>query len=196
MGVHALRRGRLSPGETVAIVGAGAVGLCTLQGALHMGARRTLILEPDAMRRRLALTLGARAAFDPREDGWAEALRVELESPGPDLVIECAGHIESVASAMKAVRRGGRIVVVGLPPMSGTLDFTALAGEEKEIIGSISHIYDEDFVAAVDLLASGRVHVDSLITDRIGLSEVVTKGFERLAAGDRSAIKIIVQPSS
>src|SRR6266516_706059 len=196
VGVHALRRGRLSPGETVAIVGAGAVGLCTLQAALHMGARRALVLEPDAMRRRLALTLGARAAFDPREDGWADALREELRSPGLDLVIECAGHIESVSSAIKAARRGGRIVVVGLPPMSGTLDFTALAGEEKEIIGSISHVYDEDFVAAVDLLASGRVHVDSLITHRIGLSEVVTNGFERLAAGDRSAIKIIVQPSS
>jgi (R,R)-butanediol dehydrogenase/meso-butanediol dehydrogenase/diacetyl reductase len=196
VGVHALRRGRLSPGETVAIVGAGAVGLCTLQAALHMGARRALVLEPDAMRRRLALTLGARAAFDPREDGWADALREELRSPGLDLVIECAGHIESVSSAIKAARRGGRIVVVGLPPMPGTLDFTALAGEEKEIIGSLSHVYDEDFVAAVDLLASGRVHVDSLITHRIGLSEVVTNGFERLAAGDRSAIKIIVQPSS
>jgi (R,R)-butanediol dehydrogenase/meso-butanediol dehydrogenase/diacetyl reductase len=119
-----------------------------------------------------------------------------MRSPGPDLVIECAGRIESVSCAIKAARRGGRIVIVGLPPVPGTLDFTALAGGEKEIIGSLSHVYDEDFVAAIDLLASGRVHVDSLITDRIGLTEVVTKGFERLASGDRSAIKIIVQSSS
>jgi (R,R)-butanediol dehydrogenase/meso-butanediol dehydrogenase/diacetyl reductase len=161
-----------------------------------MGARRVVVLEPDEMRRRLALTLGASAAFDPRKDGWAQALREELGSPGPDLVIECAGRIESVSSAMKAARRGGRVVIVGLPTKPGTLDFTALAGEEKEIIGSLSHVYDEDFVAAIDLLASGRVHVDSLITHRIGLTEVVTEGFDRLASGDRSAIKIIVQPSS
>jgi (R,R)-butanediol dehydrogenase/meso-butanediol dehydrogenase/diacetyl reductase len=161
-----------------------------------MGARRALVLEPDEMRRRLTLTLGACAAFDPREGGWAEAFREEMGNPGPDLVIECAGRIESVPSAIKSARRGGRIVIVGLPTVPGTLDFTALAGGEKEIIGSLSHVYDEDFVAAIDLLASGRVHVDSLITDRIGLTEVVTKGFERLASGDRSAIKIIVQSSS
>ncbi len=196
VGVHALRRGRLSPAETIAIVGAGAVGLCTLQAALHMGARRVVVLEPDEMRCRLALTLGASAAFDPGKDGWTEALREELGSPGPDLVIESAGRIESVSSAIKAARRGGRVVVVGLPTVPGTLDFTALAAEEKEIIGSLSHVYDEDFVAAIDLLASERVHVDSLITHRIGLTEVVTKGFDRLASGDRSAIKIIVQPSA
>jgi (R,R)-butanediol dehydrogenase/meso-butanediol dehydrogenase/diacetyl reductase len=160
-----------------------------------MGARRVLVLEPDATRRLLALTLGASAAFDPHEDGWFEALREELGTPGPDLIIECAGRNESISCAVKAVRRGGRVVIVGLPPTPGTLDFTALAAAEKEIIGSLSHVYDEDFIAAIDLLATGRVHVDSLITHRIALTEVVTNGFERLASGDRSAIKIIVQPS-
>jgi (R,R)-butanediol dehydrogenase/meso-butanediol dehydrogenase/diacetyl reductase len=196
VGVHALRRGRLSPGETVAIVGAGAVGLCTLQAALHMGARRAVVVEPDDERRRLALTLGANAAFDPREGSWTEALREIGGSPGPDLVIECAGRNESMSSAIRAVRRGGRVVVVGLPAHPGTLDFTALAGAEQEIIGSLSHVYDEDFVAAIDLLADGRVQVDSLITHRLGLDEVVVNGFDRLASGDRSAIKILVHPSS
>lgn len=194
VGVHALRRGRLSPGETVAVVGAGAVGLCTMQAAIHMGARRAVVVEPEEERRHLALTLGASAALDPREEGWTKMLHEGRGSPGPDLVIECAGSNESISSAIRAVRRGGRVVVVGLPPHPGTLDFTALVAAEQEIIGSLSHVYDEDFVAAIDLLADGRVQVDSLIIHRLGLDEVVINGFDRLASGDRSAIKILVNP--
>ena len=87
-------------------------------------------------------------------------------------------------------------MVVGLPAHPGELDFTALAGAEKEIIGSLSHVYDEDFAAALDLLADGRVQVGALITHRLGLDEVVDEGFARLASRDPSAIKILVQPSA
>jgi (R,R)-butanediol dehydrogenase/meso-butanediol dehydrogenase/diacetyl reductase len=195
VGIHALRRGRLCPADMVAIVGAGAVGLCTLQAAIHMGARRAVVVEPDAERRRVALALGASGAVDPRADGWIEALREATGGPGPDLVVECAGRVESASGAITAARRGGRVVIVGLPAHPGSLDFTALAAAEKEIIGSLSHVYDEDFPAAIDLLADGRVRVDALITHRLHLAEVVPEGFERLAAGDRSAIKILVQPA-
>ena len=83
---------------------------------------------------------------------------------------------------------------MGLPAHPGTVDFAALAASEKEVIGSLSHVYDEDFAAAVDLLADGRVQVDPLITQRLPLDEVVTQGFERLASGARAAIKILASP--
>ena len=196
VGVHALRRGRLRAAETVAIVGAGAVGLCTLQAAVHLGARRAVVVEPVAERRRVALTLGASAAVDPRAEGWHAALQAATGSPGPDVVVECAGHAGAVASAIAVARRGGRVVLVGLPAQPGTLDFAGLAAAEHELIGSLSHVYDEDFAAAIDLLADGRVRVEALITHRLRLEEVVTEGFERLAGGDRSAIKILVQPAA
>jgi (R,R)-butanediol dehydrogenase/meso-butanediol dehydrogenase/diacetyl reductase len=91
-------------------------------------------------------------------------------------------------------RRSGRIVLVGLPAHPGTIDFAALATAEKEVIGSLSHVYDEDFAAAVDLLADGRVRVDALITHRLSLEDVVVQGLDRLAAGDATALKVLVRP--
>jgi threonine dehydrogenase-like Zn-dependent dehydrogenase len=195
VGVHALRRGRLAPGETVAIVGAGAVGLCALQAALHGGARRVVVVEPDPARRRLAQRLGAHLAIDAAEPGWQEAIQAALGTPGPDLTVECGGRVSSAHCAIAAARRGGRIVVVGLPAHPGTLDFAALASAEKELIGSLAHVYDEDFAAAVAMLGDGRVQVEALITHRLPLEAVVEQGFERLASGDRSAIKILVNPA-
>jgi (R,R)-butanediol dehydrogenase/meso-butanediol dehydrogenase/diacetyl reductase len=195
VGIHALRRGRLAPGETVAVVGAGAVGLCALQAALHGGARRVVVVEPDAARRALAMALGAHVAVDATETEWLDAVREATAGPGPDLTIECGGRVASVASALAAARRGGRVVLVGLPDQPGTLDFAALAGAEKEVIGSLSHVYDEDFAAAVDLLTDGRVRVDALITHRLQLDKVVDQGFKRLASGDLRAIKILVTPA-
>jgi (R,R)-butanediol dehydrogenase/meso-butanediol dehydrogenase/diacetyl reductase len=193
--VHALRRGRLAPGETMAVVGAGAVGLCMLQAALHGGARRVVVVEPDPSRRQLALTLGAHRAVDATDPGWLDAARDVTGGRGPDLTMECGGRVASVAAAIEVARRGGRIVLVGFPNHPGTLDFAALVGSEKEIIGSLSHVYDEDFAAAIDLLSDRRVRVDALITDRLQLDTVVEQGFERLASGDRRAIKILVTPA-
>lgn len=195
VGIHALRRGRLTPGETVAIVGAGAVGLCALQAALHGGARRVVVVEPDAARRQLALTLGADLAVAADEAGWLAAIRDVTGEAGPDLTVECGGRIAAVAGAIEVARRGGRVVLVGLPDRPGTVDFAALASAEKEVIGSLSHVYDEDFVAAVDLLADRRVQADAVITHRLQLDEVVAQGFERLVSGDRRAIKILVTPA-
>ncbi len=197
VGVHALRRGRLAPGETVAVVGAGAVGLCALQAAHHGGARRVVVVEPDAGRRRLAASLGAVAAIDPGEDEWLDAVRAAVGGPGPDLVVECGGRVASATSAIAVTRRGGRVVLVGFPDHPGLFDFADVATAEKDVIGSLSHVYDEDFAAAVDLLADGRVRVDALITHRLRLDvdDVVAQGFGRLAAGDRSAIKILVTPT-
>jgi (R,R)-butanediol dehydrogenase/meso-butanediol dehydrogenase/diacetyl reductase len=195
VGIHALRRGRLAATETVAVVGAGAVGLCALQAALHGGARRVVVVEPDPERRRIALSLGAHLAVNANAPNWLDAVRDLTGGPGPDLTLECGGRVASVACAIEVARRGGRIVLVGLPDRPGTLDFSALAAAEKELIGSLSHVYDEDFAAAIDLLGDGRVRVDSLITHRLPLDQVVEQGFERLASGDRGAIKILVSPT-
>jgi (R,R)-butanediol dehydrogenase / meso-butanediol dehydrogenase / diacetyl reductase len=194
VGVHALRRGRLTAGELVAIVGAGAVGLCAMQAALHGGARRVVVLEPDEQRRQIALGLGAMTAIDPTEDGWEEALRGASGGIGPDITVECGGSVASAAVALAAPRKGGRLVLVGFPSQPTALDFASIAAREIEIIGSLAHVYDEDFAAAVDLLGSGRVLVAPIITHRLALEEVVAGGFERLAARDRSAIKVLVSP--
>ena len=193
VGVHALRRGRLAPGETVAVVGAGTVGLCTLQAAFHGGARRVVVIEPEMERRRLAVAFGALAALDPKEQQLVETIR-SLTDGGPDLTLDCGGTVESAASALRIARRGGRVVLVGFPDRPNMVEFASVAVQEQEIIGSFSHVYDEDFSTAIDLLATHRVEVGPLISSRIPLAETVTGGLARLAQGDRTTIKILVSP--
>jgi threonine dehydrogenase-like Zn-dependent dehydrogenase len=104
---------------------------------------------------------------------------------------------------MKAARwhaaRDIRIEMVPDPAPSAhdvllRVDWCGICGTEKELIGSLSQVHDEDFAAAVDMPASGRVQVAGFITHRLSLEDVVTQGFEKLAAGDQTAIKILVAP--
>src|SRR3712207_6568573 len=131
--VRALRRGRLSIGESVVIVGAGAVGLMALQAALAGGASAVSVLEPLSGRRRLATVLGAEEVYAPEEG-------LEI---GADVVVECSGNARAVETAVGAARKGGRVVLVGIYAHAGPFNFLDLVGTEKEVIGSLSHRSEE-----------------------------------------------------
>src|SRR2546423_739150 len=79
-----------------------------------------------------------------------------LTEIGPDVVIDASGAVPATLGAIDAARRGGRIVVVALPLGPAALNFMAIVSTEKEIIGSLSHVYDEEFAAALQFLADGR----------------------------------------
>jgi (R,R)-butanediol dehydrogenase/meso-butanediol dehydrogenase/diacetyl reductase len=194
--VRALRRGRFNPGETAVIVGAGPVGLMALQMARVAGATSVYVVEPSAFRREAALKLGADVAFDPRQGSVAGELLELTRGVGADLALECAGTHETVPLAIELTRRGGRAVLLGLPKKASQFNFFDIVLTEKEVIGSLSHIYDEDYQAAIRLLADGRVRAEPVISHRIGLSEIVTDGFERLAGGADDVLKIIVAPAA
>jgi threonine dehydrogenase-like Zn-dependent dehydrogenase len=71
----------------------------------------------------------------------------------------------------------------------------SIVATEKEIIGSLSHVYDEDFAVAVHLLGEGRVHPEALISDRIPLTDVIERGLHRLEAFAADTLKILVLPN-
>ncbi len=192
--VRALRKGRMAVGESVVIIGAGAVGLMAVQMARIAGARAVYMVELAGIRQQKALELGADAVLDPQEVDVQTALLDLTDGIGADLALECAGHHETVVLAIDLVRRGGRAVIVGLPKQASQYFFTDLVITEKEIIGSLSHVYDEDYAAAIRLLGDGRIQATPVISHRISLDQVVEEGFERLAASRADAIKIIVSP--
>lgn len=185
VGVRALKRGRLKAGERVVVVGGGAVGLLTAQAARAMGAGWVAVSDPSAARRALALELGADEATDP---GSAPSL-------GADVVVECAGSSTSLAGAVAAAAPAGRIVAVGITKEAVPLDVMSVVGGEREILGSLSHVYDEDFVEAVRLLARGDVRAEPLITARIPLTAALQRGLMTFAEPDEQQIKILVGPA-
>ncbi len=190
--VRTIRRSRLEIGERIAILGAGTIGLALVQVARFSGASEIAVVDPIPFRRDLATKLGA-VAFEPG-DGLPEQL---IDGGvGPDVVIDATGLPSQPGVAAGLVRRGGRAVVVGLPPKPSTIDVLDMVLREVELIGALSHIYDEDFKIAVDLIADGRVEAEPLITHRIGLDRVVEEGFGALTGPQReTTLKVLVNPS-
>jgi len=190
---RALRRGRLVEAETVVVCGAGPVGLAVLQVAQASGARPVTVVDPSPFRRSKALELGAQSVLDSTTN-VVEVLR-DQEHGGPDVIIDCTGDSRIPGLAILAVRPGGRVVEVGLPPVPGELDLLQLALREVELIGSVGHVYDEDYSKAVELIVSKRVDPRPLITHRLSLTEAVPHGLALLASkSDPEMLKIIVAP--
>lgn len=192
--VRAVRRGRLAPGESVAIFGGGTIGLFCLQVARAAGAGEVFVVEPLANRRALAQQLGASAVIDPVQTDAGGRLRQLTRGIGPDVVLEASGNASVVSGAVHAARKGGRVVLVGLPVATTTLNFFDVVATEKEIIGSLSHVCDEDYATAVRWLADGRILAEPLISARIPLDRLLVDGLDRLEQRPAETLKVIVKP--
>ena len=189
--MHAVRRGRILVGETVAIVGSGTIGLCTLLCARAAGASRVFTVDPIARKRKLALELGAELALDPA-DGDAAQKIAAATGGGVDLSFECVGSARTVDLAVRSTRVHGRTVVVGVMTEAQPFSFLDMLLQEREIIGTVG--YFGEFAMCMALVADGRINAKPLISATIGLEDIVARGFEPFASPDNANIKIVVRP--
>ena len=189
--VRTVRKGRLQVGESVTVFGGGTIGLFCLQVALSAGASRVYVVEPLPNRRKLALKLGATDAIDPQAVNPVEAIR-DLTGIGTDVVIDASGAPSVIPQAIDSARKAGRVVLVTIPTGETTFNFLSVVATEKEIIGSLSHVYDEDFYTAVQLLAEERIRADLLITEHIPLERLLEDGLHRLEQQPADTLKILV----
>jgi (R,R)-butanediol dehydrogenase / meso-butanediol dehydrogenase / diacetyl reductase len=142
------------------------------------------VVEPRAGRRDLACRLGADRAVPPEEAATLQA----------DLAVESAGSPQAVEAAVQALRAGGRAVLLGIGSHPVSVQPMDIVGREKSIIGSLSHVWDEDFRIALGLMGRGAVLAAPLITDRIPLTATVTGGLELLRDEPEKHLKILVRP--
>jgi len=187
--VHALRRGRMIPGETVLIIGPGNQGLLTWQILNHSGAFKVFMAARKGMRADLARKLGAEV-LDPTEVDVVAEVKERTGGLGVDLTIETAGVPETVSMALQATRKLGRVVEVGIFEKPVTFDLNDLVFCERELIGIFNN--GGEFPQAIQFLADGRVDPTPMISNRISLEDVVEKGFEECINNKRGNIKVIV----
>ena len=187
--LHALRRGRMSPGETVLVIGAGNQGLLSYQILKHSGAHQLFVAARKGARAAVARALGAEV-LDPTEIDVVAEVRCRTGGIGVDLTIEAAGQPSTVDMAIRATRTQGRIVEVGIFEEPITLDLNPLVFQERELIGMMNN--GGEFPQAIQLLADGRVDPTLMISNRITLEEVVEKGFEECVNNKRGNVKVIV----
>jgi L-iditol 2-dehydrogenase len=187
--LHVANRGGVSPGDTVAITGAGAIGLLSGDAALIRGAGRVIVVGRGS-RLRKAADLGFEtvdsAAGDP-----VTAVRGMTDGLGVDVVLECAGVPETVQWALDMLRRGGRCAAVGIPTLGAEIAMQRLVLDELELVGSRASAGEMRRV--MPHVAQGRMRVSQMMTHRFPLAE-----YEQAMAtfNDHSsgAIKIIVNP--
>jgi 2-desacetyl-2-hydroxyethyl bacteriochlorophyllide A dehydrogenase len=184
---HDVRRGDVTPGQSAVVIGGGPIGILIALVAAARGAR-VLVVEPDPARRRLAA--GYRfAAFDPLADDVEAAVTDATDGVGADVVFEVSGSAAGILAATRHACLRGRIVVVAIFPEPKPVALFDLFWKELEVRGA--RVYEpEDFAAALELLASGTIDFEPLIT-AVEPLERVPAVFDELRSG-RQAMKILV----
>ncbi len=188
--VRAVRKARIGDGDSVVIVGDGAVGLITLQVARALGAATCLLVGHRARRLELGLELGADVAIDSGDPDWRQQVLARTGGLGADAAIECGGRPEAIRDAIAATRKGATIVLLAVIGVPIPVDTWPIVEGERTVVGSVQHHLEDDLPIAVDLIAAGQVRVRPLISRRIPLEHVVEEGFAVGPTGDD--IKLLV----
>jgi S-(hydroxymethyl)glutathione dehydrogenase/alcohol dehydrogenase len=183
---------KLTPGETIAVIGCGGVGLATVNAARIAGAGRIIAADPIPEKRELARKLGATDVLDPTEDGAAAAI-VEMTKGGVDHAIEAVGRPASAELAVKSLRRGGTATILGMMPLDqkvglGAMDL--LSGKKLQGAFMGANRFPVDIPRLVDFYLRGLLDLDTIVAETIKL-EQVNEGFERMKRGD-SARSVVV----
>jgi alcohol dehydrogenase len=188
----ALNTARLRPGQSVAVVGLGGVGLAALMGAQAGGATRIVAVDLSDEKLALAADLGATHCLNGA-DGGSIGRFVEQHG-GTHVALEMAGSVPALEIALELTRRGGITVTAGLPPPDATLPLSVvrLVAEERTLKGSYigSCVPARDLPRYIALYRSGQLPVHRLVTGHLQL-EQINEGFDCLAAG--TAVRQIVR---
>ncbi len=189
--VHATRLVGGVEGKTVAVIGAGSIGLLAMLNALASGAGRVVVSDTVAAKRDLAVALGAHAALDAANASLADAISSELEGR-PDIVLDCVGSPSSVRFAVERAVPGGRVAVIGV--CSGTAELPTVLLQDREVMVAGSAMYlPDDFDRALELVASG-LEVERLVTRTVDLDDV-REGFEAAASGSEVKVHVVAHGS-
>ncbi|MEO1061564.1 MAG: Zn-dependent alcohol dehydrogenase [Actinomycetota bacterium] len=181
----AFNRPGVRPGDTVAVIGAGGVGLSVIQGARIAGANRIIVVDVVQSKLDLALQLGGTDAVNAG-DGDPVAAVQELSKGGVDIAFEAIGLTATAEQAFKMIGRGGTAVMVGVVPAGAEVSVSGLdvTLQEKTLMGSYmgSVNFPTDLPRFVDMYLDGRLRLDEMVSHHLSL-EQVNEGFELMAEG-------------
>ncbi len=190
---HAVRLSGVQPGQTGLVFGAGPIGLVTAASLRAVGVEDVIVVEPAAVRKAKAPGAGASEIVDPREGDVVEAVMELTKGRGADVSFECAGIDAVLASAIRSTRVGGTVVNLAIWGHEASVAMNDLVFREVNVVGSLA--YCNDHPDTIRLIQDGKVDPHQFITGRIGLDDIVEKGFEELIANKEENVKILVQPS-
>ncbi|MBD3194019.1 MAG: alcohol dehydrogenase catalytic domain-containing protein [Candidatus Lokiarchaeota archaeon] len=187
--LYAVEDSHFKIGDSVAVLGAGSIGLFTIQVLKLAGASEIFVIEPVESKRKLALEMGADNAFLPKKSSKINRLTKKI---GPDHIFDCVGNPNTIMNAMQLVKRGGFITIIGIYPeafeMKGFMSLVLKSVSMKGVFGYTQDIWQK----AIKLLEKKNLNLKNLITNTISIEEV-PEYFEFLANSEHEDIKVLVE---
>lgn len=188
---HAVRRADVRLGETVLVLGAGAIGLLVAALCKRMGAKEIIVSDFSAFRLDMAMTLGATRTVNPgKGESLEQAVAEATNGKGVDQAFECVGREETLTSAIHLLRKKGQATVVGIfeqPPAS--FPITRMVTHELRLQGSQGYCWD--FPVALQM--AGQIDLARLVTHQFPLDELQT-ALEVASDRTQNSVKVILKP--
>lgn len=193
--VHALRRASLSRVDRLLIIGAGPIGLLTLQVAAAWWNPTVVVTDIVDARLHLAAQLGATYTVNTSRESLSDFCRdIFGKSSAMDLVMECVGSQVTLAQAIESVKKGGRVVIVGVPATDPCIKMSWVQDRELELLGTLMYTRP-DFEEAMRLIANGTVRTETLISKRFPLAET-SRALEDLLRNRETTVKTLITVES
>ncbi len=191
--LHAVKVSGVKKGETVLVVGAGMIGLLTMQAARAAGCARVMIADIDETRLNLAELLGATEALYGTGGLIAEAALQRTGGAGVDVVFDAVGRGRTVLESIESVRKGGTVTLIGNISPEVAIPLQKVVSRQLRLQGSAASA--GEYAAAIELVSSGRIQVRPLISAVAPLEEG-PRWFERLHAQEPNLMKVVLTPES
>ncbi|MFC7335672.1 galactitol-1-phosphate 5-dehydrogenase [Haloferula chungangensis] len=188
--LHAVNRVAPEKGDSAVVIGAGLIGLLVVQSLKRAGCAEVYAVDRDAGRLKLAEELGASAGW-LADDEVAEKILAATEGKGVDIAMEVVGASPTVNLAVKSVRKGGKVGLVGNLAPEVTFPLQAAVTRELSIFGSCA--IAGEYPEALDAIAKGEINVASLTSAVVPLKEGAD-WFARLASGKEPLLKVLLKP--
>ena len=190
IGMHAANRAPITAGDSVVIIGAGTIGLFVLQACKLKGAR-VIICDINDFRLDIARTLGADVVVNPTKSSLKDNVLKATSGRGADVAFEVVGFAETFAGAVFVLKTGGHLVAVGNLQKMAEFDLQDLVARELTFTGSYAS--SGEFREGIDLVASGKINVQPIISDVLPMREG-PRAFDRLLKAQENLLKIVLEP--
>lgn len=189
-----IRENQVKQGDSVAVIGAGGIGLSSINAAKIAGAQTIIAIDPLPQKLELAKTMGATHCYDAKADNLAKTIVADTGG-GVHHAIEAVGRTETTELAWNITRRGGQATILGMiaPGQSFSIHGPTLL-QAKTIKGSLmgGSVFKEDMPVLADHYLSGKLHLDDVIAERITLEEI-NEGFDKLRHSENTRSVIIFE---
>jgi len=186
--VYAVLQSGLKIGQSCVIFGAGPIGLLCVQAAIAAGATKVIVVDVADKRLEKATEIGASFVINGKSDNIAQQIK-ELTNGGADIFLDAAGVQATFDGGIASLKNGGTAVLVALFGKPITHNAFDQVVREITIKGIIA--YRNIFPQVIDLIDSGRMPVEKLVTKKITLDNIVTEGFEVLVSNPEQ-VKILI----